>query len=360
MDLVVVKGGPVANCYNYYEYPDAPWAPVSSDTNLYAPEGPNGLYGVSHIDFYFGERVVEEELAVTKTAVTSYERTHKWLIDKWVETEKGDTIGEENIPKIWLLEGYAESECATWYVDVDYDGYDDGNYSVEGTVTIDNIGDTDAVITGVVDLLGGAPADVDFGVTFPYTLPAGEKLEGTYSELGYVEGFNVVTVTTEENVYNADAAITWGANPTTEFNETVNIKDVSDLFGEVDLGSVTAPNGDTFTYDKCFAYADYEPGSYEYDNTAEIVETGQSASAKLKVNVLEEDLTVEKTAETSYVRTHKWLIDKWVETEKGDTIGEENIPKIWLLEGYAESECATWYVDVDLRRLRRQRLRGLR
>jgi hypothetical protein len=293
---------------------------------------------------------LEEDLTVEKTAETSYVRTHKWLIDKWVETEKGDTIGEENIPKIWLLEGYAESECATWYVDVDYDGYDDSDFEVCGDVTITNTGTQDAVITDIEDLLGGSAIDVDFGADFelPYTLEVGETLEGTYCEDvdSKIEGKNEITVTTEVDEYFADADVMWG-DPDDVINETVNIKDVSDLFGEVDLGSVTAPNGDTFTYDKCFAYADYEPGSYEYDNTAEIVETGQSASAKLKVNVLEEDLTVEKTAETSYVRTHKWLIDKWVETEKGDTIGEENIPKIWLLEGYAESECATWYVDVD-------------
>jgi hypothetical protein len=76
--------------------------------------------------------------------------------------------------------------------------------------------------------------------------------------------------------------------PTEEINETVNVKDISDLFGEVHLGTVTAPNGDTFPYDKDFAWVDYgqeECGSHEYDNTATIVETGQSAAATLKVNV---------------------------------------------------------------------------
>jgi hypothetical protein len=52
----------------------------------------------------------------------------------------------------------------------------------------------------------------------------------------------VVTVTTERDTYTAEAAIIWGA-PDLEINKTVNIKDISDLFGEVDLGTVTAPNG---------------------------------------------------------------------------------------------------------------------
>jgi hypothetical protein len=56
------------------------------------------------------------------------------------------------------------------------------------------------------------------------------------------------------------------------------------MFGS--LGTVTAPDGKKFTFTKYYAYKDYpECGSYQYDNTATIVETGQSASATLKVNV---------------------------------------------------------------------------
>ena len=54
------------------------------------------------------------------------------------------------------------------------------------------------------------------------------------------------------------------------------------------LGSLTAPNGDQFTYTKHFAWEDYGQelcGSYQHDNTASIVETEQSADATLKVNV---------------------------------------------------------------------------
>ena len=66
------------------------------------------------------------------------------------------------------------------------------------------------------------------------------------------------------------------------------MNDLSDLFGDVDLGSVTAPNGDTFTYDKTFTWADYGQagcGDYQYDNTASLVGTDQSADATLLVNV---------------------------------------------------------------------------
>jgi len=337
--------------------------------------------------------VLEEDLTVTKTAVTSYVREHLWDIEKHVETENEHTIGGEQTPKIWLYTDGSGDETATWHVDVTYKGYEDSDHNVSGEITIENTGDLDAVITGIDDVLDGTAIDVDCGVTFPYTLPVGQTLTCNYSEdikecphqyvlnitsinnntgfthvftinydpvtgtisgsgdsphagsqtlsefyytldadgnidyikfrsdydlTGYfwfpafylnedgtltyynVGGDNVwnaegtwtktgcmneVTVTTERDEYFADTQIIWG-DPTTEVNETVNVKDISDLFSEVDLGSVTAPNGDQFTYTNDFAWEDYdECGSYRYDNTATIVETDQSALATLKVNV---------------------------------------------------------------------------
>jgi hypothetical protein len=226
-----------------------------------------------------------EELKVHKTAVTSFTREHFWDIDKRVETEKGYEF--YGFPKIWLFIDGSGNEKATWTVDVTYEGYEDRDFNVSGEIKIKNIGTLDAVITSVDDVLGGTPIDVDCDVTFPYTLPVGETLICTYTEDGYVEGYNKVTVTTERDTYFAKAEIVWG-DPTNEINKTVNVKDISDLFGEVALGTVTAPYGDTFTYYKFFAWEDYGKyncGSFRYDNTAKIVETGQYADATLKVNV---------------------------------------------------------------------------
>ncbi len=232
-----------------------------------------------------------EVLQVSKTADTSFDRTHLWDIDKWVETEFGHTIGEEEYPKIWLWVDGSGDECATWYVEVTYLGSEDDNYNVSGEVTIENTGDLDAVITDVEDVLGGVAVNVDFGVAFPYTLAAGDTITGTYSEDDYFEGMNEVTVTTERDDYFADAAIVWG-DPANEFYDVVDVIDESDLFGLVPLGTLDAADylpGATveFSYSECFAWADYDdpdPASWRYDNTATIVQTEQSASAVLKVN----------------------------------------------------------------------------
>lgn len=287
--------------------------------------------------------IIYEELTVAKTVETYFERTHEWDIDKEVTTEFGHFL--EGVPKIWLVPDASGDECATWYVDVYYQGFTDHDYNVSGTVTIENTGTAAAVITGVEDLLGGTPVNVDFGVAFPYNLPVGDILVGTYSENDEFTGQNQVTVMTERDSYMASEDIIWGA-PDVELLETVNIEDDSSEYGVNHLGSVTAPNGNQFTYSHCFAWADFDaPGPYVIENTATIVETGQDAEAILKINWLDEELLVTKTAVTSYERTHIWDIEKDVTTEFGHTV-DDGIAKIWLWRDGSGDETATWNVCV--------------
>jgi len=232
-----------------------------------------------------------EALTVSKTADTSYIRTHNWDIDKFVTTENG--YMEDGVPKIWLYTDGAGDEQATWTVDVTYGGSVDSDFDVSGVITIENTGDLPATITSIEDVLGGTPVtevNLPDGVVLPYTLPVGETLECSYSETvgSKIEGSNDVTVTTERDNYEASAEIIWSETPTTENYKTINVEDISDLFGEQTLGTVTAPDNAQFTYSKDFAWADYGKdagGDYVYNNEATIVETGQSDVATLKVNV---------------------------------------------------------------------------
>jgi len=140
-------------------------------------------------------------------------------------------------------------------------------------------------------VLGGTNISVNCGVTFPHTLLVDETLTCSYDEdvVTKIGGNNVATVYTQSGgEYGTTEPIDWDAATITEIDKTVNIKDVSDLFGEVDFGSVTAPNDKTITYTKDFAWEDYGAdncGDFVYNNTATIVETEQSAKATLKVNV---------------------------------------------------------------------------
>jgi hypothetical protein len=172
-------------------------------------------------------------------------------------------------------------------VDVSYEGFEDSGFNVSGEIIIKNTGTLDAVITDISDVLGGT--EIDVACDGPYTLGVGEELTCSYDQdvVSKISGKNVVVVTTERDIYSAEAVLSWG-EPTSEVNASVTIKDDSDLFGVKTLGTFTAPNGGQFTYSKDFAWADYgqdKCGDYTYNNTARIFETGQSASATLKVNV---------------------------------------------------------------------------
>ncbi|WP_155399428.1 hypothetical protein [Methanosarcina mazei] len=173
-------------------------------------------------------------------------------------------------------------------------GYEDSDFDVSGVITIENTGDLPATITSIEDVLGGTPiteVNLPEGVVLPYTLPVGETLECSYSETvgSKIEGSNDVTVMTDRNNnYEASAEIIWSNTPNTENYKTITISDISDLFGEVNLGTVTAPENAQFTYSKDFAWEDYGKdagGDYVYNNEATIVETGDSDDATLKVNV---------------------------------------------------------------------------
>jgi len=252
----------------------------------------------------------EQAVTVTKTADTSYIRTHNWSIDKSVDTENG--YEHEGFPKIWLYTDGSGDESATWTVEVTYEGYEDSDFNVCGDIMIVNSGTFgDAVITDVEDLLAGTAIVVSWvdeagnPVTFDsdYTLPAGAALFGTYCEdvESKIEGSNEVTVYFEVSVDGTwtpfeasdEVEIEWG-DPATEVNDAVEITDTNagfaEKYGEVFLSAEDYVKGDviTFTYTQDFAWADYGKdacGDDRYYNTATIVETEQSADATLLVNV---------------------------------------------------------------------------
>jgi hypothetical protein len=289
-DAELVLGGTGSGTY-------APGAPLVAEAwHFYTPYFDlNGLEATIHLfggDPGPGGGLVisdycpgfKEKLEVTKTAVTSYKRTHKWDIAKSVD------------PKEFYLytDGKGDGK-ATWTVAVTYMDFIDSHFKVSGVITIKNTGYTDAVITSIVDKLepGGVELEVKCPVELPYTLPKGETLTCTYSQKleGKFDGTNWVKVTTEKDVYEASAKLVWG-DPKREVHKTVKIVDTSDLFGEVELGYAVAPNDAHFTYEKEFKWADYGKdncGDYEYKNTAKIIGDNKVvlgyANATLKVYV---------------------------------------------------------------------------
>lgn len=234
--------------------------------------------GFSHLIVCSVEDVPNEpegKLKVEKSAEATFDREHDWSIDKNADK----TL-------VQLLEG--ESDMVTWTIDVTYEGSTDFNHAVSGSIKISNNEPLfDAEIDSVVDSLG----DVDCGVTFPHTLPAGgSELECDYSLSGVTEdGTNMVTVLgtlidTEDagNTFPIDesdsASFTFG-DPENETNASVNVDDVSDYLGigNQSFGPVNAPDSASFTYSETFTFEGVgECATLTVNNTATIRETGQS------------------------------------------------------------------------------------
>ena len=327
------KYGPVVEFFTpYFDV-----ATLTATLNYAGALGDNSQFVIS--DYCPG--VVEEddeELTVSKDAHTTFKRTHDWDVSKLVDPTS-----------LLLFEDGTGDATVTWDIDVEYLGYNDSDWNVSGTITIENTGALDAVITAVEDVLAGDLIDLDCGeVVFPYTLVVGGTLTCTYDEDGFVEGKNVVTVTTERDEYGDEVDIFWG-DPTTEIDATVDVQDVSDLFGTVDLGTVTAPNGDTYEYSEDFVWQDFGTEQcdeeFRYVNTVSLLDVAgavlASADATLDVTIScdppETDvLRVRKTADTSFAREHHWDLTKTVD-----------VTYVKLVEDGSGDRTVTWTIDVE-------------
>ncbi|MEM3546880.1 MAG: SdrD B-like domain-containing protein [Candidatus Bathyarchaeia archaeon] len=210
------------------------------------------------------------ELEVRKTADTSFTRTYKWTIDKEADTSE-------------LTLKVGETAKVEYEITVDAT-YTDSDWKVSGTITVHNPAPIPANITSITDVVSpDINADADFGVTFPYLLPAEGTLTGTYSASlpDASSRTNTATVTIQNYAYNWDGTKT--ATETTDFSGTAEVDFTEATIEEVDesisvsdtyagdLGTVKyeeAPK--TFTYTRPIGPY-YEPGNYEVKNTASFV-----------------------------------------------------------------------------------------
>ncbi|MDH7555889.1 MAG: SdrD B-like domain-containing protein [Candidatus Methanosuratincola sp.] len=207
------------------------------------------------------------DISVVKDAKTSYTRTWQWDIEKSVD------------PSEWhLFKG--DSGTSTYTIQVTKTGYVDSGWSVSGSISITNNEDFAVNITSVTDVVSpDIAANVEFPVTFPYMLGAGETLEGNYTAAlpDASSRTNTLTVTLQNYDYSRGSPKLSG---TTDFTVALNFSFVESEITEVDecitvtddkygdLGTVCYPDAPkTFIYSLDVGpYA--TPGTYYFDNTA--------------------------------------------------------------------------------------------
>ena len=243
--------------------------------------------------------------------------------------------------------------------------------TIEYTVEVCNDGDVDMEVV-VEDTLGGTLFDgiIEAGeceeFEYDYTVTQADVDEGTLVNTATATGYlawlgldNVigpVEAEFEVQLVTPEIEITKTADPTEgyvgdEIEYTIVVENVGDyaleniVVNDTMFGDITAEFGfsepllpgesETAILSYTILEGDL-PGPIE--NTASVYSNPVGLPNDIEdeddatVTILVEELTVEKDAITSYTRTHEWDIDKWVETEFGDTIGEgeEEYPKIWL------------------------------
>jgi Fe-S cluster assembly iron-binding protein IscA len=246
---------------------------------------------------------VGKDLTVTKTATASLNRTYKWLIGKSVD----DT-------RIEIAEG--GTATFNYTVAVTPNGYTDSDHTLGGTITVNNPNKWQDVTVSVADTLdqGGTCAITE---SAPYVVPKNGSLtlhytcatDGTSTKNTATATWNKATYVTPTGSASGDATVSF--TTANETNKTITVVDDKTTSTPVTLGT-----SDYFTGPFEFNYALEKQGvageCTDYTNTAKISETGQTDSQKVTVCV-GKDLTVSKTAESSFTRTYKWSIEKSVD-----------------------------------------------
>lgn len=283
IDAVISKGGDAANVYRY----DPP-AESFGDTGMVSPLNDGGqVPGLSHANFCF-----DYDVTVSKTATTSYTRTHDWSITK---------VGSEDSLRL--------SSGQTFVVDYDVTVAQtpvDSDWAVEGEITVTNPDPTyAATVESVSDVVSpDLAATSDCGVSLPYALAPGGTLTCAYGPLSLPDGSdrtNTATVTTSGKVGDGSgsAAVTFG-DPTTVVDECVAVTD--DRAGT--LGTVCAADAPS-TFEYSLDVVGETCGESELVNTATFVakDTGATGSDSHAVAVTVE-CAVGCSLTQGYWKTH--------------------------------------------------------
>jgi len=166
--------------------------------------------------------------------------------------------------------------------DVQVDANSTESFHVEAEITLRNFSAAPIEVTGVSDNLG----PVSCPVSFPYLLPAGDKVTCmSEATLTSAPSDNTATATaTGDIVASVTVPIDWSQATVSETDECV---DVSDSF-EGALGTVCADGDSSFTFNYTHTIGPYQAcGDFTVDNTATFTsnDSGSTGSASWTVNV---------------------------------------------------------------------------
>jgi hypothetical protein len=264
------------------------------------------------------------DLIVTKTADPSAEEGFTWEIDKTVSPATWDLFSGDSGTSEYTIELTKISS-----------GID---YSVEGEITIENPAQfADANVTDITDTISGVgDVTVTCPEATPFIIPAGEQVVCSYegSLPDDTARTNTAVVTTSGDVGGGEDEVDFDPSQVVPVPLGGSVT-IDDTFDEGDNGPFSDSN--TYSYTRAFVcgadQGEFEGENNIVDNTATIVETQDSDDASVTINCY--DLTVEKTADTTFDREYEWSIIKDADATE-------------LLLGADESYIANYDVTVDV------------
>ena len=226
------------------------------------------------------------DLNVAKDANTSLKRTWTWIIDKSADQDQLTlSVGQEFL--------------VNYEVKVDASS-EDSDHAVSGEITVHNPAPMDATLNSVSDVVSPSiAANVDCGVSFPYTLASEDTLECTYNASLPDKSGRTNTATATLQNYDYDSAGQATADGTTDFPGTANVDFSNATVDEIDesidvtdglqgaLGTVDASQAPkTFQYSRNVGPYQ-ECGDYTVDNTASFVtnDTGTTGDDNWTVDI---------------------------------------------------------------------------
>jgi len=218
---------------------------------------------------------VGADLTVKKDATPSFSRRYNWSIGKVVNKTILDPGGTAN---------YTVTAAET--------GFADSGWQVNGTITVHNPNNWESVtLTGVTDATDNGGTCTLTGGTTPTITPGSDATltyTCTYSSApSPASGTNTATASWDKSAaFTPDGSASGNASfafttPTATVNKTITVTDsMAGALGTATATDTTPYTTKSFTYSKTFTPP--ASGCVTVNNTATIVETGQTASASVK------------------------------------------------------------------------------
>lgn len=282
-----------------------PGASQSFNPTIPATEAGSVTNTVTASGDYFGNTVSGEssctttiwELAVAKTALTSYTRDWDWTLEKLVEEDAIDICGQSSATLHYTV------NAARTNTDTDH--------NVSGTITIHNPAPIPAPLVSVTDNFDAFAIPVACGVSFPFDLPGGGYLNCTYSlDLGAAtDGTNVASANLSSGTsFSGSALVTFG-DPTTEIDPIVTITDTLTCPEGFECGATPFPmdiGGDaSIPFDVEVTKAGAECNSYfNVVNMVSLVESDASHSSSVSTEIYTCECGYGCTLTIGYWKTH--------------------------------------------------------